>query len=65
MENRNNYKRDTSLWQDDDHRHRRVNLAQNLALTRNVLLVIIPFGTDGLLSGWFKIYQRNPTKAIQ
>ena len=65
VENLNHYKRDTSLWREDDHRHRRVNIAQNLALTRNALLAIIPFGPDEPLSGWFEIYQRKPAKAIQ
>jgi hypothetical protein len=65
VENLNHYKRDTSLWREDDHRHRRVNIAQNLALTRNVLLAIIPFGADMPLSGWFELYQRKPAKAIQ
>lgn len=65
VENLNHYKRDTSLWREDDHRHRRVNIAQNLALTRNALLAIIPFGADETLSGWFEIYQRKPAKAIQ
>jgi hypothetical protein len=31
------------VWQEGRHRHRRVNLAQKLALTRNALLPIIPF----------------------
>ena len=65
VENLNHYKRDTSLWREDDHRHRRINIAQNLALTRNALLAIIPFGADEPLSGWFEIYQRKPAKAIQ
>ena len=65
VENLNHYKRDTSLWREDDHRHRRVNIAQNLALTRNALLAIIPFGPDEPLSGWFETYQRKPAKAIQ
>lgn len=65
VENLNHYKRDTSLWREDDHRHRRVNIAQNLALTRNALLAIIPFGADEPLSGWFETYQRKPAKAIQ
>jgi predicted transposase YbfD/YdcC len=64
VENLNHYKRDTSLWREDHHRHRRVNIAQNLALTRNALLAIIPFGTNQPLSSWFEIYQRNPAKAL-
>ena len=65
VENLNHYKRDTCLWREDDHRHRRVNIAQNLALTRNALLAIIPFGPDERLSGWFGIYQRKPAMALQ
>lgn len=65
VENLNHYKRDTCLWREDDHRHRRVHIAQNLALTRNALLAIIPFGADGPLSSWFETYQRKPAKAIQ
>lgn len=65
VENLNHYKRDTSLWREDDHRHRRVHIAQNLALTRNALLAIIPFGAVASLSGWFEIYQRKPAEAIQ
>ncbi|MDP3849900.1 MAG: hypothetical protein Q8Q59_05300 [Luteolibacter sp.] len=65
VENLNHYKRDTCLWQEDDHRHRRVNIAQNLALTRNALLAIIPFGANEPLSSWFENYQRHPAKAIQ
>jgi TnpA family transposase len=41
VENRNHDKRDDSVWQED--RHRRINVAQNLALTRNALLALIPF----------------------
>ena len=65
VENLNHYKRDTSLWREDDHRHRRIHIAQNLALTRNALLSIIPFGADEPLSSWFEIYQRHPAMAIQ
>ena len=65
VENLNHYKRDTSPWREDDHRHRRVNIAQNLALTRNALLAIIPFGVGDPLSGWFENYQRKPATAIQ
>ena len=65
VENLNHYKRDTCLWREDNHRHRRVNIAQNLALTRNALLAIIPFGPSGTLSSWFEVYQRHPAKAVQ
>jgi predicted transposase YbfD/YdcC len=65
VEDLNHYKRDTCLLRDDDHGHRRVNIARNLALTRKALLGIIPFGADAPLSGWFEIYQRKSAKAIQ
>lgn len=65
VENLNHYKRDTCLWREDDHRHRRINIAQNLALTRNALLAIVPYGADESLSSWFEIYQRKPATAIQ
>ena len=39
VENRNHHKRDESVWQENRHRFRRVNVAQNLALTRNALLL--------------------------
>jgi hypothetical protein len=35
-------KRDHHVWQEDHHRHRRINIAQNLTLTNNVLPAIIP-----------------------
>lgn len=65
VENLNHYKRDTCLWREDDHRHRRVNIAQNLALTRNALLAIIPFDQDQPLSACFEVYQRHPEKAAR
>jgi predicted transposase YbfD/YdcC len=65
IENRNHYKRDTSLWQEDSHGHRRINIAQNLALTRNALLAIMPFAQGQSLASCFEVYQRHPSKAIQ
>ena len=65
IENRNHYKRDTSLWQEDAHRHRRINIAQNLALTRNALLAVMPFAEGVPLSSCFEVYQRHPAKALQ
>ena len=51
IETKNHYKRDTCQWREDGHRHRRVNAAQNLALTRNALLASIPFDEKNTLSG--------------
>ena len=65
VENGNHYKRDTCQWREDDHRHRRVNTAQNLALTRNALLAIIPFDEERNLRHMLDEYHRNPQKAIK
>ena len=64
VENRNHYKRDTSVWQEDRHRHRRDNAALNLALTRNALLAIIPFEQGEPLAQFFELYHRYPTRAL-
>lgn len=64
VENANHYKRDTCQWREDDHRHRRINVAQNLALTRNALLAIIPFGDEQNLRSLLDEYHRNPGEAI-
>jgi predicted transposase YbfD/YdcC len=65
VENLNHYKRDTSQWREDDHRHRRANIAQNLALTRNALLAIIPFTKKEPLSSCLETYNRRPATAIK
>ena len=65
VENRNHYKKDTCQWVEDDHRHRRVNAARNLALTRNALLAIIPFDEKKNLSSWLDAYQSYPARALQ
>jgi hypothetical protein len=64
VENRNHYKRDVSAWQEDHHRHRKPNAALNLALTRNVLLAIIPFEQNQPLNDLFARYHRRPRQAI-
>ena len=45
VENRNHHKRDASAGQEDRHRHRKPTAALNRALTRNVLLALIPGAT--------------------
>ena len=65
IENRNHHKRDDSVWQEDRHRHRRVNIAQNLALTRNALLAIIPFDEKRNLPSLIAGYQERKQLAIQ
>jgi predicted transposase YbfD/YdcC len=65
VENRNHYKRDVSSWQEDRHRHRRPNAALNLALTRNVLLAIIPFEPGQPLAHFFEHYHRHPQHALR
>ena len=65
VENRNHHKRDASAWQEDRHRHRKPNAALNLALTRNVLLAIIPFEQGQPLAHFFEQYHRHPHHALQ
>ncbi len=64
VENRNHHKRDDSVWQEDRHRHRRINIAQNLALTRNALLAIIPFDEERNLPSLIADYQDRKQLAI-
>jgi predicted transposase YbfD/YdcC len=64
VENRNHHKRDDSVWQEDRHRHRRPRIAQNLALTRNALLAIIPFDEKINLPSLIARYQQHPEIAI-
>jgi len=65
IENRNHYKRDTSAWQEDRHRHRRPKAALNLALTRNALLSLIPFQEGQPLADFFERYHRHPNQALR
>lgn len=65
VETRNHYKRDASAWQEDRHRHRKPNAALNLALTRNVLLALIPFADGEPLADYFERYHRHPAHALQ
>jgi len=65
VENRNHHKRDASAWQEDRHRHRKPNAALNLALTRNVLLAIIPFEEGQPLAEFFEHYHRHPHHALR
>ena len=65
VENRNHWKRDASPWQEDRHRHRKPNAALNLALTRNVLLALIPFEQGQPLAHFFEQYHRHPHHALQ
>ena len=65
VENRNHYKRDASPWQEDRHRHRKPNAALNLALTRNVLLAMIPFEEGQPLAQFFELYHRHRPHALR
>jgi predicted transposase YbfD/YdcC len=64
VENRNHHKRDASAWQEDRHRHRKPNAALNLALTRNVLLALIPCEEGQPLAHFFELYHRHPHHAL-
>jgi predicted transposase YbfD/YdcC len=65
VENRNHHKRDASAWQEDRHRHRKPNAALNLALTRNVLLALIPCEEGQPLAHFFEHYHRHPHHALR
>ena len=65
VENKSHYRKDTSQWREDDHRHRRVNTAQNLALMRSALLAIIPFDENETLSSLLETYDKQPQLAIR
>lgn len=65
VENRNHHKRDASAWQEDRHRHRKPNAALNLALTRNVLLALIPFEQGQPLAQFFEQHHRHPHHALR
>ncbi len=64
VENKNHHKRDHHVWQEDRHRHRRANIAQNLALTRNALLAIIPFDEKTNLPSLITDYQHSKQLAV-
>lgn len=64
-ENRNHHKRDASAWQQARHRHRKPNAALNLALTRNVLLALLPFEEGQPLGHFFEAYHRHPRHALR
>ena len=65
VENKNHYRKDVSLWQEDDHRHRRINPAQNLGLMRSALLAIVPFDERQSLNDCLGLYDRQPHEAIK
>lgn len=65
VETRNHHKRDASAWQEDRHRHRQPNAALNRALTRNVLLALIPFEQGESLAQFFEHYHRHPSLALR
>ena len=65
VENRNHHKRDASAWQEDRHRHRKPTAALNLALTRNVLLAMIPCAQGQPLAHFFEQYHRHPHLALR
>jgi hypothetical protein len=52
-----------STRRNDDQRQ--AGIPQNLALPRNALLAITPFGAHVPLSSWFENCQRHQTKAVQ
>jgi len=65
VENKNHYRKDTSLWREDDHRHRRKNTAQNLALMRSALLCVMPFDDEHNLDSLLHRYRDKPHEALK
>ena len=67
VENRNHHKRAASAWQEDRHRRRqrKPNAALNLALTRNVLLALIPGAEGEPRAHFFERSQRHPPDALR
>ena len=59
VENRHHHKHDASAWQEDRPRHRQPNAALNLALTRNVLLALIPCEAGQPLAHFFEYEFRS------
>ena len=59
------FRKDVSLWLEDDHRHRRTNAAQNLALMRSALMAIIPYDKKRNLNDCFHDYQEKPPSALK
>jgi len=64
VENKNHHKRDHDVWQEDRQRHRRADIARNLALTRNALLAIIPFDGEKNLPSLIADYQDRKQSAV-
>lgn len=64
IESHNHHKGDDSVWQEDGHRHRRINVTQNLARTHKALLAVIPFHEKHKLPSLIADYQDDKTSAI-
>ena len=64
METRNHDKRDVSLWQEDEPRHRRPRAALHLALSRNALPASIPFEPGEPLDQYLNHYHSHPAHAL-
>ena len=65
VENRNHHKRDASAGREDRHRHRKPTAALNRALTRNVLLALIPGAEGEPRAPFFERSQRHPPDALR
>lgn len=63
VENKNHWKRDSRVWEEDKCLHRRSAPAQNLALLRNTLLALVP-ASLGSLSAALEYYRDNKAQAI-
>ena len=64
VENLNHWKRDATYWREDRAPKRNPRGAENLALLRNALLVVIPFESFDALNDAFDYYRDNDGKSL-
>ena len=64
VENKNHWRRDSRVWEEDKCLHRKSRPAQNLAIIRNTLLALIPEHQHGSLPQTLEYYREHRAKAI-
>jgi predicted transposase YbfD/YdcC len=65
VENKNHWRRDSRVWEEDRCLHRKATSAQNLAILRNTLLALIPEAdAHGSLAATLEYYRDHKSAAI-
>jgi predicted transposase YbfD/YdcC len=65
VENKNHWRRDSRVWEEDKCLHRKASSAQNLAIVRNTLLAVIPEADEhGSLAATLEYYRDHKSAAI-